>query len=131
MNDHVLKDNISALDFVNFQIAELIDIKQKLELKVIEGLQHNHEGSKTYDVGKYKVTVKTDFIYSLDKDEYHIYKSKIPPAFNPIKEDISYRIDKRIIKHAEEYASSEEMLLLGQLIVKKPSKPNVKVSANV
>jgi len=68
MNDNMLKDNIGALDFVNFQIAELIDIKQKLETSIIDGLKHAHEGSKTYDVGKYKVTVKTDFIYSLDKE---------------------------------------------------------------
>ncbi len=131
MQDHILKDNIKALDFVNFQIAELIDIKQKLEVTVIEGLNHTHDGSKTYEVGTYKVVVKTDYIYSLDKEEYQIYKSKIPPAFNPVREDISYRIDKRIVKQAEEYGSSADLMLLGKLIVKKPSKPNVKVSANV
>lgn len=131
MLEHILIDNIKSLDFVNFQIAELLTIKQKIEDSIIEGLEHTHEGAKTYAVDKYKVTIKTDFIYSLDKEEYQVIKSKIPTEFNPVKESTSYLIDKRIIKNAEQYASTDELMLLSQIITKKPSKPNVKVSANV
>jgi hypothetical protein len=129
--DPLLDDNVKALDFVNFQIAELLDIKQKLELKIIEDLRHNHEGSRTYEVGKHKVTIKTDYIYSLDKEEYQIYKSQIPAEFNPVRESIKYDIDKRIIKKCDDYASNKDMLTLSKFITKKPAKPNVKIGANI
>lgn len=127
----LINEKVKALDFVNYQISELAEIKQKLELEIIESLEHVHEGQKSYEVGKYKVTVKTDYIYSLDKEEYAVLKSHLPQEFNPVKESISYTIDKRIIKKAEDYASSDDLMLLGKLISKKPGKPNVKVLANV
>jgi hypothetical protein len=126
-----INDKVKALDFVNYQISELVDIKQKLEEEIIEGLSHAHEGSKSYVVGKYKVTIKTDFIYSLDKEEYSVLKGHVPAEFNPVKESVSYTIDKRIIKKAEDYASKDELMLLSKLISKKPAKPNVKVLPNV
>ncbi len=134
LDNHVstlLEDNVKALDFCNFQIAELLEIKQKLELKVIEGLAHEHEGSRTYEVGKHKVTVKTDYIYSLDKEEYQIYKSQIPAEFNPVRESIKYDIDKRIVKKCDDYASNDDMMLLSKFITKKPAKANVKIGANI
>jgi hypothetical protein len=131
INETLLSDNVKALDFVNFQIAELIDIKQQLELKIIEGLHHDHEGSKTYEVGMHKVTVKTDFIYSLNKEEYQIYKYKIPTEFNPVKESVKYEVDKRIMKKCDDYASQDDMMILSNFITKKPAKANVKIGANI
>jgi hypothetical protein len=131
LNNQLLEDNVKALDFVNFQIAELLDIKQKLELKIIDGIGHNYEGSRTYEVGKHKVTIKTDLIYSLDKEEYQIYKSQIPSEFNPIKESIKYEVDKRIMKKCDEYASKDDMMMLSNFITTKPAKANVKIGANI
>ena len=131
MNKQLLEDNVKALDFCNFQIAEILDIKQKLELKIIEGLEHTYEGSKTYEVGKHKVTVKTDYIYSLDKEEYQVYKSKIPAEFNPVRESIKYEVDKRLMRKAEEYASKDDMMLMSNFITTKPAKANVKIGANI
>lgn len=129
--EELINEKVKALDFVNYQMSELVEIKQKLELEIIEDLKHVHEGQKSYDIGKYKVTIKTDYIYSLDKEEYGVMKSHIPQEFNPVKESVSYTIDKRIIKKAEEYASNDDLMLLGKLISKKPGKPNVKVLPNV
>lgn len=131
MQEHILKDNITGLNRVNYQLAKLLEFKQKLEEEIIKGLEHDQEGSHTYSVGKYKVTIKTDWIYSLDKKEYPIYQKKIPTEFNPVKEFISYTVDKRIAREAEEYASSDVLLLIGKIITKKPAKPNVKILANV
>lgn len=130
-DNQLLEDNVKALDFVNFQIAELIEIKSKLELKIIEGSGHDREGSRTYEIGKHKVTIKTDFIYSLDKDEYQIYKSQIPSEFNPVRESMKYDIDKRVIKKCDDYASREDMILLSKFITKKPAKANIKIGANI
>jgi hypothetical protein len=131
MQEHILKDHINALNNVNFQIAKLLEFKVKLEEEIIKGLKHDHEGSHTYDVGKYKVTVKTDWIYSLDKKKYQLYKNNIPAELNPVKESISYVVDKRIVRQAEIDANADDLLLLGKIISKKPAKPNVKILANI
>ena len=134
LDNHVstlLEDNVKALDFVNYQLAELVKIKQKLELKIIEGLRHEHEGTRTYEVGTHKVTIKTDLIYTLDKEEYEIYKQKIPLEFNPVKESIKYEVDKRLMRKAEEYASKDDMMLMSNFITSKPAKANVKIGANI
>jgi predicted O-linked N-acetylglucosamine transferase (SPINDLY family) len=126
-----VREEVTALNLVNFQLAELLQIKQQLEASIIKQLDHDIEGSKTYDVDRYKVTIKTDFIYALDKAEYEIYKHHIPVEFNPVKESIAYTVDKRVVNKAETYASSKELLLLSKIIHKKPAKPNIKVTANV
>lgn len=131
INNQLLEYNVKALDFVNFQIAELLDIKKKLELKIIEGSGHDYEGSKTYEIGKHKVTIKTDFIYSLDKEEYQIYKSQIPAEFNPVRESIKYEVDKRMMKKCDSYASKDHMMLLSNFITKNPAKANIKIGANI
>lgn len=123
-----LDDNVKALDFVNYQIAELIEIKQKLEAEIKESLNHNIKGSKTYEVGKHKVTITTGSIYTLNKEEYEVYKNRIPTEFNPIKESKKYEVINSIMKKAEEYASKEDMLLISNFITEKPSKLNIKVS---
>ena len=126
----LLEDNVKALDFVNYQIAELLSIKKKLEEKIKEGIGHCHKGSKTYEVGNHKVTIKTGSIYTINKEEYKIYKSHVSTEFNPVRESMKYEIDSKIMSKAEEYASKEEMLLLSKFITEKPAKLNVKIGAN-
>ena len=131
MSHHAILDNIKALDFVNFQLAELTTIKQKLEAEIIELLDHHKEGSKTYEINKYKIIVKTDVIYSLDKSEYAVYKDKLSKEFNPVRESTKYTIDAKTMHLVDEYASAQELDILSKFITKKPAKPNVKITANV
>jgi hypothetical protein len=126
-----LNEDITTLNLVNFQIAELAEIKEKIEARIAQSLNHGEDYSKTYQQGKFKVTVTTGWNYSLDKEEYEIMKSRLPAAFDPVKTRIAYDLDKNILRDAEKYASKEEMNLLAQFISKKPKKLHVSVKAGV
>lgn len=123
-----IKDYARTLELVNYQIAELARIKEELEQKLYEKLNHPDEGQKSYVYGKYNITVKSGWIYSLNKDEYEVISDHIPAIFNPVEIKESYHINKSIIRNAEKYASKEELDLLSQIIEKKPSKINVKIT---
>lgn len=125
------KELANNLNIIAYQIAELARIKEHLEAKLCNILQHGDDYSKTYNVGKFKVTCRTGFIYSLDKEEYAIIGSRLPKIFNPVKSKISYEIDKNVMREAEKYASQEELNLLAQVISKKPSKLSISVKAGV
>ena len=127
--ENQIKDAASTLNTVTYQIAELSRIKESLELKITELLGHQVEGSKSYICDKYKVTVTTGFNYCLDKEEFSVLASRIPKCFNPVRQKISYEIDKSIVKDAEKYASSDELTLLSKFIIKKPKKLHVKITA--
>jgi hypothetical protein len=124
-------DMASSLNKINFQIAELSRIKEELEARLNALLEHSDDCSKTYVVDKYKITITSGYNYTLNKDEYSIMKSQLPACFNPVKEKISYEIDKKVIRDAEKYGSSDDLNLLAQFISKKAKKLHVKVGAAV
>lgn len=126
-----LLETIETLEVVNFQLAQLKEIKERLEVQIVEKVDHNMEGQKKYNCGKYAVTVKSGFIYSLDKDEYQIYKSHLQDTLNPVREKISYEIDKKHIKEVEKYASAKDLEIMSHFINKKPAKVAVSIKANV
>ena len=126
-----LNDLISTLNTVNYQIAELSRIKESLEPRVAELLQHGEDGSKTYVCGKHKVTVKTSWIYTLNKEEYVTMGARLPACFNPVTTRMSYDLNKSIIRDAEKYGSAEELQLLSTMISKKPAKLSIKLSAGI
>lgn len=126
-----MKETITTLNLVNYQVAELLRIKEELEARLCSLFEHGDDHSKTYTFNKHKVTITTGYNYSLDKDEYIVLRSKIPSCFNPVKERIAYDLDKSVIRDCEKYCSPEELELISQFITKKPKKLHVKVSAAV
>ncbi len=129
-HDEIL-DLVSTLNNINYQIAELKVIKEALEPRLSALLEHGEEGSKTYNAGKFKITCKTGYIYSLDKEEYQINASRLPACFNFVTQRISYDINKNILRDAEKYASSPELELIATMVSKKPSKLSVSIKAGV
>ncbi len=125
------EDSIKELEKINKQIAKLNLRKEELVDQIIGSLAHNHEGQKSYDYGVWRLEVKTPFTYSLDKKLYESGKVNIPPEFNPIKESISYSIDKRLCEQYMEQAPKKVRDALAQLIDKKPGKPGVNVKERV
>ncbi len=124
-----IKELAMTLDGISYQVAELLRIKESLEQKLCAMLGHGEDGSKTYTVERYKVTVKTGWIYTLNKEEFAVIGERLPKCFNPVKQRVSYDLDKSIIRECEKYGSSDDLNLLAQLISKKPSKLSIKVSA--
>lgn len=137
-----IEQHIQDLDTVNYQIAELKLIKEKIESIVLELagratfneageiIKISREGERSEIQGKWKLTIKTDYTYNINKEEYEIIKNIIPSQYNPIRITPSYSIDKRLMREAEKYASNEELAILSGVITKKISKPVVKFSLN-
>jgi hypothetical protein len=126
-----IQDLISTLNNVNHQVAELLRIKEALEPRLAALLQHGEDGSKTYICGKHKVTVKTAWIYTLNKDEYVVMGSHLPACFNPVTMRTSYDLNKSVIRDAEKYASPSELELMATMISKKPAKLSIKITAGI
>lgn len=124
-------DSINELQKVNKQLSKLTLRKEELTQAIIETLDHEYEGRKTYQYGTWKIEVKTPFVYSLDKKKYESGEFKLPSDFNPVKESVSYSIDKRLCDQFMQDAPKKVRDTLAQLIDKKPSKAGITITERV
>jgi hypothetical protein len=115
------------LETINRKIAKLRLDKESKELELIAAIQHEHEGSKTYDIGLHSVTIKTDMIYSLDKKAYISGDVFLPPEFDPVLQKITYEVNKKLFNAYEQMAPLAVRKTLNELVTKKESKPNVSI----
>jgi hypothetical protein len=123
--------SIKELDKVNKQLAKLNVKREELTNTIIGALEHNHEGQKTYEYDIWKIEIRTPFIYSLNKKAYESEDFRLPSEFNPIKESISYSIDKRLCDKYLNEAPNEVRDILIELIDKKPGKASVCIKERV
>ena len=120
-------DSVAQLKKVNSDIAKLLVCKEKLTQHIINSLEHDHEGQKTYEYGQWKIEVKTPYVYSLNKKLYESGDIKLPDDFNPIKQSISYSVDKRLVdKYIQEAPVCIRDALI-ELIEKKPGKAAITI----
>lgn len=126
-----IQDLISTLNLINYQVAELLRIKEELEPRVASLLGHGADGSKTYTEGRYKVTCKSGFIYTLNKEEFEVNGSRLPACFKIVRQRVAYDIDKNAVKDIEKYGSVDDLNILATFVSKKPSKLNIKITAGV
>lgn len=131
VRDGEVQELIGTLNNINFQMAELARIKEALEPRLSSLLNHTDEGSKTYVEGKYKVTATTGYNYTLNKDEYEILGHRIPKCFQFVTQRVAYDLDKSAIREAEKYASAEELELISRMLVKKPKKLHIRITAGI
>lgn len=129
--EYQLCESLKTLDAVNRKIARLMKIKEEMTENIIEALEHDHEGQRTYEYDVWKIEVKTPFIYTLNKKLYECGDFDIPKEFNPVKESISYTIDKKLAESALVEAPEDVKDMLVELIDKKPGKPSVTLKARV
>lgn len=124
-------EGIKELEKINKQMAKLNLRKEELTQEIIGSLDHNHEGQKTYEYGVWKIEVKTPFVYSLNKKLYESGEIKLPDNFNPVKESVSYSIDKRLCDQYMLDAPKKVRDALAELIDKKPGKAAITVKERV
>ena len=128
---HRINDIVNTLNLINYEVAELLRIKEELEAKINVMIGHPEDSQKTYTLGAHKVTITRKYNYSLDKEEYEAIGYRLPEQFNPVKMKTIYELDKKIIKAAEMYASESDMQVLSSFISKKEAKLHVKITAGV
>ncbi len=122
---------VTELKNVNKEIEALQLRKEELTHLIIETLDHAHEGVKTYDYGNLKLEVKTPFVYALDKKKYESGEFTLPDNFNPVKQSVSYSIDKRLCDRYMNDAPHEVRAILAELIDKKPGKAGITIKERV
>ena len=124
-----LEQDIEMLQAINMEIARLTIEKEQLTKDIIVALGHEKEGEKTYNVGVWKVKAKTPFIYSLDTKAYKNGDFFLPAEFDPIKQSVSYAVDKKLF---DKYYNSSPIGVresLTQLITIKPGKAGLNIEA--
>jgi hypothetical protein len=129
--EHAFSESITELQKVNKQIAKLLVRKDELTELIISSLEHDHEGQKSYEYGAWKIEVKTPFVYSLNKKLYESGSIKLPAEFNPIKESVSYSIDKRLCDKYIIDAPKKVRDSLIELIDKKPGKAGITIKDRI
>jgi hypothetical protein len=129
--EHCLSDNVQELKKINIKIAQLSLRKEELTKNIICALEHNHEGQKSYDYGLWRIEIKTPFVYSLNKKRYESGEINLPSNFNPVKESISYSIDKRLCDQYMTDAPDDVRDALIELIDKKPGKAAVTIKERI
>lgn len=129
--EHYLDLSIKELNKINSQLAKLLNRKNELIEIIIGALGHEHEGQKSYEYGVWKIEIKTPHVYSLNKKLYESGEYKIPKKFNPIKESVSYSIDKRLCDLYILEAPEEVRDALVNLIDKKPGKAGITLRERV
>lgn len=129
--ERCFSDSIAELQKVNKQLAKLILRKEELTDQIIGSLEHDHEGQKSYEYGAWKIEVKTPFVYSLNKKKYESGEIKLPDDFNPIKESVSYSVDKRLCDKYMMDAPKKVRDALAELIDKKPGKAGITIKERV
>jgi hypothetical protein len=126
-----MDEAIKELNSVNKKLAKLALRKEDLIKDIIAGFGHKKEGQTTYEHGVWKVEVKTPFTYTLDKKKYESGKYKLPEKYNPIKESVSYSLDKRLCEEYVQNAPPTVKKTLIELVEKKPGKPNVVIKERI
>ena len=129
--EHCLADSVKELEKVNKQLAKLNVKKEELTGLIIGALEHDHEGQKSYNYGVWRIECKTPFVYSLNKKRYESGEVKLPDEFNPIKESVSYTVDKKLCDKYMLDAPKKVRDALAELIDKKPGKPGVTIKERV
>ena len=133
---NTLEDYMVSLQTVNLQIAELRVLKEEIERKIIEGtgqavfdgnnlLIIEKDGSSTHKEGKYKATIKTEYLYSIDKKKYESIKDKL--TLDPVEVGKTYKINKSKLKTAQAHGTKADQKLISAFLNIGFSKPNVKV----
>lgn len=127
----VLEESIKELEKINKRMSIYNVRREELTELIIASLGHNHEGQRSYDFDRWKIEVKTPCIYSLNKKMYEQGEFNIPAEYNPVKQSISYTIDKRKCDELMTIAPDDVRYALIELIDKKPGKATVIIKERI
>jgi hypothetical protein len=127
----MLNESIKELECINKKLAKLMLRKEELTDSIIACFGHEHDGQKTYEYETWKVEIKTPCTYLVNKELLRSGLYELPAEYNPIKQSISYTVDKKLCDEYLLSAPREVRALLVDLIEKKPGKPSVTIKERI
>lgn len=137
-----LEETIKNLDLINFQIAELKELKEQVEKKLVRDMNLvsyddngsiksvAHDGEQSKIIGKYKVKIKTPSLWKINAKEYQIVKSRLRQEFDPVKQSVTYRVDKKVLETIKSYGSNEDQEMIESFLTLDYSKPSITLTLN-
>lgn len=131
LKEDAIKDTAKTLELIAYQVAELTRIKEELEQRLCALLEHGDEGQKSYVEGRYKITIRTGYNYTLDKEKYEMLSRHLNSSLDPVTRVTKYEINKKVLRESYLHASDKELEILNEMITKKPAKLNVQITAGV
>ena len=96
----------------------------EIEEALVSHLGKREEGSKTHDLGTFKVTITGILNRSLDKEIWETVKDKLPLEIRPVTYEP--KLDVTGVKWLQEH-QPEDYKILAQALTVKPGKTSVKV----
>lgn len=124
-------DTAATLDRISFELAELLRIKEELDKRLAALLEQKEEGQCTYTEGRFKITVRSGYNYTLDKEKYEMLSRHLNSSIDPIEKRVKYEINKKTLRESYAMASEKELEILNEIISKKPAKLSVVISAGI
>ncbi len=138
-DDFMVDDSMDRVRFLDDKIKEFNEVSKNLSIlklkyesltdEIISALGHDKEGQRTYEHHNFKIEVKTPATYSVDRKKYE--QVSIPDEYNPIKQNITYAVNKELCDRFINDAPQHIKELLFTVIEKKQSRKTVTVKERI
>jgi len=120
---------VTIIESLNTSITRLKDQKEAFEQELVDIMEHNYDGQKTYTLWDKRLVVKTPTYYRVNKALYLSGDIELPEHYNPVVAKIDYEIDKNKYLKIVESAPMPIVELLDKLIIESYGKKSVTIES--
>lgn len=131
LKEDAIVETAQLLERLAYEIADLSRCKEELEKHMAALLEHSEEGQRTYIEGRYKVTIKTGWNWSLNKEKYEMIGRQLDSKLDPVQKVTKYELNKKIIRDAYASGNERDIQILDEILTKKAAKLSVTIGAGI
>ena len=131
LKEDAIVETAQVLERLAYEIADLSRCKEELEKHMAALLEHGDEGQRTYIEGRYKITCKTGWNWTLNKEKYEMIGRQLDSKLDPVQKVTKYELNKKIIRDAYASGSERDIQILDEILTKKAAKLSVTIGAGI
>ena len=131
LKEEAIIETAQVLERISYEVAELLRVKEELEKHMAALLEHSDEGQKTYVEGRYKITCKTGWNWTLNKEKYEMIGRQLSSANDPVNKIVKFELNKKVIRDVYQSGNEHDINILNEIITKKPAKLSVTITAGI
>ena len=131
LREDAIKDTVSTLELIAYEMADLARCKEELEKRLCALLEHGDDGQKTYIENKWKIVVKTGYNWTLNKEKYEMIGRQLDSKLDPVQKVTKYELNKKIIRDAYACGNERDLQILDEILTKKPAKLSITIGAGI
>lgn len=121
ITEYEIKDAANALKIVNDQIFALNKDKEKLQLKIIDLLQHNKVGQEKYHKWYNTIEITKSIKKEVIIEKFEEFNRLKNWKFNPVKISEKFSVSTELVKECAKYGSEMDQKIMEAVI--QYSKP--------